>query len=392
MAGQIVSVEQFRYHDWDAGEWLLDVGSPRLDDVPRLGDWCNRYGQANDIDPRIALTMLEKEQSFVTLQRLSAHRHDWAMGFGVYPDGTHLYKWRGENNVGPEMQIKHALMRLRELADGAQPNLTPDMGFELENGPTRALYVYNPSVAGNKNFWSIFHRWFGDGGGSGLEARPTTPPIEATREDVAEVAREATAAHRAGDRQITIEGVWFDLVATGWCARFVRQCHLAAVRQYDPSFPTCGFGWVAPDAWEMEINLRDQGYEIESGRALPGDIAALNVGLTPASHGHIGIDLGDTIAENTSRDNLGTVETPKRELAHRISGHYAVLQSAVPHVAVVYPSDIAHAEIVDCGAYIGGDGRMYAQVDPLTAAYGKHGHYKQSRQGGRMVHRYYVKD
>jgi len=400
MPGQVVSVEQFRYHDFDAVDWLQRIGSPRAADMPQLGIWCMAAGQAADIDPRVALTMLEKEQSFITWPTpLTGHRRDWAMGFGVYPDGTHLSTWRGEPNIGPEPQIKHALLRLRELADGQDPGLTPNMGFPLENGPTRALYTYNPSVSGNYNFWAIFHRWFGDGGGTagsvGLEARPTRTPIEATKSDVANVAHEACAAHRAGRRTCTINGVAFDLVTTGWCGRFVRQCYAAAVRAYDPSFDEFGFGWLAADAWHAEINLREQGYEIPTRAVKPGDIVCLNAGLNEASHGHIGIHLGDMIAENTSRQGLGTVETPLAVLEGRVSGTYGVLPSGdldVPGIAVVYPSDIEHAKRVDCGPFIGSDGRMYVQVAPYTVALGKIGTYKRVNLGTRVVERYYVKD
>ena len=400
MPGQVVSVEQWRYHEWDAVGWLQEIGSPRAADTPQLGVWCNTYGQANGMDPRILLTMLEKEQSFITRGQLSAHRRDWAMGFGVYPDGTHLNTWRGEPNVGPEQQIRHAAIRLRELATYADPHLTPNMGFPLENGPTRALYTYNPSVAGNYNFWVIFHRWFGDGGGTAEPAPATQPtadpkPPRAIKSDVAHVAHAAVEAHRAGRRTVTLHGVTFDLAALGWCGRFVRQCYAAAMRQHDPGFDEFGFGWLAPDAWQAEITLRAQGYEIPSSQAKPGDIVGLNRGLTAASHGHIGIWLGETIAENTSREGLGTVETPVATLAHRISGHFGVLPSGkldVPGVAVVYPSDAEHAQRVDCNPYIGTDGRMYAQVAPLVTALGKVGQYREVTMGERRVKRYYVQD
>lgn len=394
MPGQVVSIEQFRYHEWDAVEWLKEIDSLRDDDTPALGVWCMTYGEANDIDPRILLTMLEKEQSFVTRRTLSKHRYNWAMGFGVYPDGTHLYTWRGENNVGPEMQIKHAAIRLRELADGKDPHLTPSMGFEFVNGATRALYSYNPSVSGNYNFWAIFHRWFGDGGGTGLEPKPEPTIIEATKEDVAEVAQAACDAHRQGQREIVLHNVHFDLVSSGWCARFVRKCYAAAVRKHDPSFSEFGFGWLARDAWRACIKLREQGYDIPSVASQPGDILGLNVGLTAASHGHMGIDLGDTVAENTSSKSRGpgTVETPKAQLAERISGHYAVFPAGVPHIAIVYPCAEENAQIVPCAPRILSDDKLYVQIDPYTTALGKVGYYRRVQQGSRMTHRYYVKD
>jgi hypothetical protein len=403
MPGQVVSIEQFRYHDWDAVGWLQEIGSPRARDMQQLGIWCLAAGQRADIDARILLTMLEKEQSFVTLPSLSPHRHDWAMGFGVYPDGTHLATWRGESNVGPEAQIKHAAIRLRELADGKDPRLTPNMGFAFENGPTRALYTYNPSVSGNYNFWVIFHRWFDDGDGSSGELPPQQPQAEAkalgaTKGDVANVAREACEAHRAGRRTCTIHGVTFDLATTGWCGRFVRQCHAAAVRAYDPGFDEFGFGWLAANAWEACHNLRAQGYETTTAAAKPGDIVGLNRTYS-GPPGHIGIYLGDHIAENTSRHGLGTVLTPASELAGRVSGYYSVLPSMnangdpmTPGVAIVYPADAQHAKRVDCAPFIGSDGRMYAQAAPLVQALGFTAHYREQHEGDRLLKRLYVKE
>jgi hypothetical protein len=209
---------------------------------------------------------------------------------------------------------------------------------------------------------------------------------------VLEVAQAVCRAHRQGRTETTLHGVTFDLDTTGWCGRFVRQCYLAAYRKHDPGWPEFGFGWLASDAWQACIKLHEQGYQVADPE--PGDIVGLNVGLTAASHGHIGIWLGNTIAENTSRDGLGTVETPAAQLSHRISGYYAVLPrlETTPGLAVVYPSDIEHAKRVDCNPFIGDDGRMYGQVAPLTTAFGKQGTFREMRQGSRTVKRYYVQD
>lgn len=406
MPGQVLSVEQFRYHEWDAVQWLVDVKSHRVQDTPGLGEWCNTYGEANGIDPRVLLAMLEKEQSFVTLATLSDHRHNWAMGFGVYPDGTHLQTWRGEPNSGPEMQIKHAAIRLRELADGADPGLTPNMGFELENGPTRALYIYNPSVSGNYNLWAIYHRWFGDGGGGGVgpagagsthrEPAAAATTASPRKCDVAEVANIAVDAHLSGHSTTTIHGVTFDLKTPGWCGKFVRQCYAAAYRKYDPTFDEFGFGWCAADAWQACIALKAQGYQVSKLAAEPGDIVGLNGGLTASSHGHMGIWLGDYIAENTTSltRGPGTVRTRSSLLEGQCTGWYSVVPSSLvqtPGVAIVYPSDVANARRVDCSPYIGEDGRMYCQAAPLVTALGYMMHYREVPEGDRVVKRGYVK-
>ena len=50
-----------------------------------------------------------------------------------------------------------------------------------------------------------------------------------TKDRVVEIATQAAEAHQAGKSMITIVGHLFDLRAGGYCARFVRQVHEAAL-------------------------------------------------------------------------------------------------------------------------------------------------------------------
>ena len=148
----------------------------------------------------------------------------------------------------------------------------------------------------------------------------------ATKADVAQIARQAVAQRKLGDATWEHNGVTFDLVTGGYCARFVRQCHDAALGQGEWAWP-----YKAPTAWDMEIVLRAAGLKTESPQ--PGDIVCVNgSGCRP---GHIAIFLGDgEIAENTSSamhgDPLdpGTKISPISAVADRITGYYACLPPA----------------------------------------------------------------
>lgn len=150
----------------------------------------------------------------------------------------------------------------------------------------------------------------------------------ATKADVARIARRAVAQRKLGDATWEHNGVAFDLVTGGYCARFVRQCHDAALSRGEWVWP-----YKSPTAWDMEIALRAAGLKTDNPQA--GDIVAINgSGVRP---GHIAIYLGaGQIAENTSSamhgDPLdpGTKISPISAVQDRITGYYACLPAAAP--------------------------------------------------------------
>jgi hypothetical protein len=148
----------------------------------------------------------------------------------------------------------------------------------------------------------------------------------ATKVDVVRIARQAVAQRLAGDTSWEHNGVKFDLDAGGYCARFVRQCHDAALGQGEMVW-----AYKSPTAWDMEIVLRAAG--LRTSNPQPGDILCINgAGCRP---GHIGIYLGNgEYAENTSsstRGNpraAGTKISPISAVADRVTGYYAALPGA----------------------------------------------------------------
>jgi hypothetical protein len=136
------------------------------------------------INPKVMLTMLQKEQSLLTRTTLVTSPNatlDWAVGMGC-PDGSaRLQQYKGFGN-----QIWYAAQRLDgygTTTSSIRPLWTPGLvytvnGVRLTMGSisTYKLYVYNPSIgakapygdlsgqscSGNANFWKIYSASFGD--------------------------------------------------------------------------------------------------------------------------------------------------------------------------------------------------------------------------------------
>jgi hypothetical protein len=207
------------------------------------------------------------------------------------------------------------------------------------------------------------------------------------KEDVAAIAREAALAHHGGATTYTKNGIVFDLIADGWCGRFVRQCYAAAKRIYDPEWDEYGFAWLRRFAAEACQALEDMGYRTDHPQ--PGDI----IGMSPGGRlpGHIGIYLGSEIAENTSSTvrGPGTVLSPLSAVQSIITGYYAVYparaeESTEPDLAVVGLDN----QVIPCHP-LEESGVTRADLRPVVEALGYECHYRVHDDGRRRV---YVKD
>ena len=120
------------------------------------------------ISPMVMLTMLQKEQSLLTRTSLTSTTLARAIGAGC-PNGT-SNRYPGFGN-----QMWHGARLLDGYGEGKNgstiPLYVPGMSFEdiyahktLHPGTlaTYKLYVYNPSISGNTNFYNIYLARFGD--------------------------------------------------------------------------------------------------------------------------------------------------------------------------------------------------------------------------------------
>ena len=129
---------------------------------------CQKWG----ISPRVMLTMLQKEQSLIdapTTGQTLQYRYDWAIGMGRPDSGARYTQYQGFGN-----QLWYGTWRLDGYGE-LKPGVTDvpkwkgrgdttwmPSGAAPINISTWKLYVYNPSITGNTNFYNIYTRYFGD--------------------------------------------------------------------------------------------------------------------------------------------------------------------------------------------------------------------------------------
>lgn len=120
-----------------------------------------------NINPKILLTLLQKEQSLIEKSYPTQYSLDWAVGYGMCDsctretEGINIFK-------GFSNQIYQASKRLREYYDSPdrfhfREKNTYTIDGEtvlIRNKATAALYNYTPHIHGNKNFSRIWERWF----------------------------------------------------------------------------------------------------------------------------------------------------------------------------------------------------------------------------------------
>jgi fibronectin type 3 domain-containing protein len=120
------------------------------------------------ISPRVLLALLQKEQSLLTRTTLKASTLSRATGAGCINDTTNYYPGFGR-------QVWYAAWLLSNFGEVKAfpssfvslwiPGMTCSAGDVVvtpANLATYKLYVYNPSISGNANFWSIYNNYFGN--------------------------------------------------------------------------------------------------------------------------------------------------------------------------------------------------------------------------------------
>jgi len=156
----------------------------------RAADIIAKVGAACNINPKVLLVLLEKEQSLVTMRNPGAGRYAAATGFGC-PDTAPC----DTTFSGFFYQVYYAARQFQNYSVNPtrwnyqagrvnsilyNPNAACGRGnVYIQNKATAALYIYTPyqpngaalgnlygtgdgcSSYGNRNFWRIFSDWFG---------------------------------------------------------------------------------------------------------------------------------------------------------------------------------------------------------------------------------------
>lgn len=138
------------------------------------------------INPKVMLTMLQKEQSLLTRTTLAPNTLSRAVGAGCpdpytnkYPGfgnqiwhGARLLDGYGEGKNGSTIPLYYPGISVKDIYR------TPKVTLYPKNLATYKLFIYNPSIgadppygdlssqalttSGNANFWLIYRRYFGD--------------------------------------------------------------------------------------------------------------------------------------------------------------------------------------------------------------------------------------
>lgn len=124
-------------------------------------------GLSSQINPKVLLVTLQKEQSLIEDPSPSKNQLDWAMGYAVCDSCSKsdpaIQKYKGFVN-----QINSAASRLRYYFDHPnefrhQAGLTHNIdgvSVLMKNQATANLYNYTPHLHGNQNFSKFWNQWF----------------------------------------------------------------------------------------------------------------------------------------------------------------------------------------------------------------------------------------
>ncbi len=135
-----------------------------------------RAGQEYKINPKILITLLQREKGLITKKNPSQDDYNWATGFSCYDYAPIVKKFRGFAR-----QVDRAAWRFcyylehpwqfqfksgaktKTLSNSKDSWLIKDFGRFVapKNAATANLYNYAPHLFDNWLFWSIWQNWFG---------------------------------------------------------------------------------------------------------------------------------------------------------------------------------------------------------------------------------------
>ena len=119
------------------------------------------------INPKVLIVMMQKEQSLVEDPDPSSEQLDWAMGFAVC-DSCSKNDPAIQKFKGFAVQVDRAAARLRYYLDNPEEfSIQPLQPYNIDgqtitpvNQASAGLYIYTPHLPGNENFWNIWNRYF----------------------------------------------------------------------------------------------------------------------------------------------------------------------------------------------------------------------------------------
>ncbi len=148
--------------DVDAIDGLLKGTAQLVDDAAK------RYS----INPKYVLAILQKEQGIVETDKPTKDQLDWAAGYALC-DGCYKSSSLAQKYKGFAKQIDAAAgwmdWYMSNVPDYLkQPKVTYTISYKdvtPANLATAGMYNYTPHIHGNKLFYNIWQRWWGEGVG-----------------------------------------------------------------------------------------------------------------------------------------------------------------------------------------------------------------------------------
>ncbi|MBI4262610.1 hypothetical protein HY624_03740 [Candidatus Uhrbacteria bacterium] len=123
--------------------------------------------RVNDVNPKVLLATLQKEQSLLEDANPSQDQLDWAMGYGVCDDCRHddpgIQKFRGfaVQVRGAAAQFKYYREHPNEFTFRMnKPTIVDGITVTPQNPATAALLNYTPHLAGNIRFLELWRKYF----------------------------------------------------------------------------------------------------------------------------------------------------------------------------------------------------------------------------------------
>jgi hypothetical protein len=125
---------------------------------------------SNNISPRAMLVMLQKEQSLTQASNPTQRALERAVGAGCPDGGGNLFPGFA-NQVRNGARLLSGYCEVKGYPNYGKYYAGVSMVIDGQtlwpvNLTTYKLYVYNPHLGGNQNFWTIWNRYFGDPMGS----------------------------------------------------------------------------------------------------------------------------------------------------------------------------------------------------------------------------------
>jgi peptidoglycan hydrolase CwlO-like protein len=121
-----------------------------------IADACVKF----NINPKVILATLQKEQSLLTVKNPTQRQYNGAMGAGMPDSGSVAGNMQGFGN-----QVWWGAQKFDKNARDWSPGKTEPVDGNHQvctNEGTFAQYRYTPHYGGVMSFWTIFWRYFGD--------------------------------------------------------------------------------------------------------------------------------------------------------------------------------------------------------------------------------------